>query len=281
MSSVTSNGEHRGPVGLIGLGLMGAAMAARLQDAGYEVIGWDMSEARRRGAASAAEVFDLCQRVILSLPDSDAVREVLLGGSPMCAGKIILDTTTGDPDCAIALERDMLSQGVHYLDATVSGSSAQMANGSAVFIVGGAAGPFERCADLFACLGTRAFHTGACGTGARMKLVSNLVLGLNRAALAEGLAFAFDLDLDPVQTLAILRGSMAYSRIMDTKGEKMLMQDFTPQARLSQHLKDVRLMLAATEMTLPLSEAHRALLEKAEALGCGDLDNSAIIRAYE
>ena len=112
-----------------------------------------------------------------------------------------------------------------------------------------------------------------------MKLVTNLVLGLNRAALAEGIAFAQQLDLDLAQTLGVMRRSMAYSRIMDTKGEKMITQDFTPQAKLSQHLKDVRLMLAASSLPLPLSETHRQLLEKAEALGYGEADNSAVIQA--
>ena len=112
-----------------------------------------------------------------------------------------------------------------------------------------------------------------------MKLVTNLVLGLNRAALAEGLVFAQQLDLDLTQALDVMRRSMAYSRIMDTKGEKMITQDFTPQAKLSQHLKDVRLMLAASSIPLPLSETHRQLLEKAEALGFGDADNSAVIKA--
>ncbi|MBL9130213.1 MAG: NAD(P)-dependent oxidoreductase [Verrucomicrobiaceae bacterium] len=82
-----------------------------------------------------------------------------------------------------------------------------------------------------------------------------------------------------MDTLAILRRSMAYSRIMDTKGEKMITQDFSPQAKLSQHLKDVRLMIAASSIPLPLSETHRQLLEKAESLGFGDADNSAVIEA--
>ena len=111
--------------------------------------------------------------------------------------------------------------------------------------------------------------------------VTNLVLGLNRAALAEGLAFAGALGLEGSATLDVMRHSMAYSRIMDTKGEKMVRRDFAPQAKLAQHLKDVRLMLEATDLALPLTGAHRALLEKAVALGCGELDNSAIIRAYE
>jgi 3-hydroxyisobutyrate dehydrogenase-like beta-hydroxyacid dehydrogenase len=124
-------------------------------------------------------------------------------------------------------------------------------------------------------------HVGSCGSGAKMKLLTNLVLGLNRAALAEGLVFAQQLDLDPQQSLDVLRRSMAYSRIMDTKGEKMLSEDFAPQARLAQHLKDVRLMLAASDISLPLTETHRRLLEQAVTRGFGEADNSAIIKAIQ
>ena len=117
-----------------------------------------------------------------------------------------------------------------------------------------------------------------------MKLVSNLVLGLNRAALAEGLFFGAQLGLNPRAVLKVLRESMAYSRIMDSKGEKMIKADFTPQAKLSQHLKDVRLILdagAKAGVKLPLSQTHRKLLERAEADGFGGLDNSAIICAFQ
>jgi 3-hydroxyisobutyrate dehydrogenase-like beta-hydroxyacid dehydrogenase len=115
-----------------------------------------------------------------------------------------------------------------------------------------------------------------------MKLVTNLVLGLNRAALAEGLAFAESLGLDAAASLRVLRSSAAYSRVMDTKGEKMVQGEYTPQARLSQHLKDVRLIRAAGTSAgaeLPLSAAHKALLERAVEMGLGDLDNSAVIEA--
>ena len=117
-----------------------------------------------------------------------------------------------------------------------------------------------------------------------MKLVTNLVLGLNRAALAEGLAFAEAAGVDPQAALEVLRGSAAYSRQMDTKGDTMLTGDYAPVARLSQHLKDVRLMLALADRTglsLPLSNTHRELLERAEDLGLGELDNSAIRRVWE
>lgn len=287
----TSNGKSANTTGIIGLGLMGRAMAARLRGAGFELLGWDRDAERLdefvrtglgRAAAGEDEVFRECSRIILSLPDSDVVNRVLQNGARVLqAGQIIIDTSTGDPSSAGSLGVALQEQGAYYLDATISGSSVQVADGSAVLMVGGDDTAFAACGDLFAMLGAKAFHTGPCGSGAKMKLVTNLVLGLNRAALAEGLAFARDLDLDPVRTLEIMRGSMAWSRIMDTKGAKMLTRDFTPQARLSQHLKDVRLMLSAAKTKLPLTEAHRELLERAESLGCGDLDNSAIIRAYE
>jgi 3-hydroxyisobutyrate dehydrogenase-like beta-hydroxyacid dehydrogenase len=117
-----------------------------------------------------------------------------------------------------------------------------------------------------------------------MKLVTNAVLGLNRAALAEGLAFAKALGLDLQETLSVLRETPAYSRAVDVKGAKMINQNFEPEARLSQHLKDVRLMIAAAKragMKLPLTETHENLLKKAEAGGLGELDNSAIIRIFE
>jgi 3-hydroxyisobutyrate dehydrogenase-like beta-hydroxyacid dehydrogenase len=148
-------------------------------------------------------------------------------------------------------------------------------------MVGGEARTFAACADIFTCLGGATFHTGGPGTGAKMKLVTNVVLGLNRAALAEGLALARGLGLDAAQALTIMHDGPAYSRIMDGKGQKMLTGNFAPEARLSQHLKDVRLILEhghATGLPMPLSEAHRAILESAEAAGLGALDNSAIIQ---
>src|SRR5204862_6197732 len=127
-------------------------------------------------------------------------------------------------------------------------------------------------AGLWPVLGKYVFHTGGCGSAAKMKLVSNLVLGINRAALAEGLVFAKAIGVEPAAALEVLKGSAAYSRAMDVKGRKMIDGDFSVQARLSQHLKDVRLMqCAAAEagLSLPLTDTHRDLLEQAEAAGLG------------
>jgi 3-hydroxyisobutyrate dehydrogenase-like beta-hydroxyacid dehydrogenase len=153
-----------------------------------------------------------------------------------------------------------------------------------VLLVGGARSAFDACADLFTALSERAFPLGVCGNGAKMKLVVNLVLGLHRAVLAEGRALAERLALDPATTLEVLRCGAAASRVMEAKGEKMLRRDFTPQARLAQHLKDVRLILSAgarVDARLPLTEVHRQLLTRLDEAGLGPLDNSAIRQAFD
>jgi 3-hydroxyisobutyrate dehydrogenase-like beta-hydroxyacid dehydrogenase len=180
---------------------------------------------------------------------------------------------------------DALAQmGVNYLDATVGGSSRQVRMREAILICGGREDAFARCTDLFDQFSRQAFLVGPAGSGARMKLVMNLVLGLNRAVLAEGLEFARASGIDPRTALGILKASPAYSRAMDVKGERMLNGDFTPEARLSQHLKDVRLVLssgASSGAYLPLSTVHRSLLEDVETAGYGAMDNSAIIKAFQ
>lgn len=288
-----AGGPGREQVGIVGLGLMGTAMTERLLARGFDVVGHDVDALRRedlarRGgcpAGSVAEVLVSCRRILLSLPDSEVVRDVLEQARPhLRPGHLVVDTTTGRPADALEAARLLHAHGADYLEALVSGNSSQVRAGEVLVLAGGDATALARCDDLLACFATEVVPCGDAGNASRMKLVTNLVLGLNRAVLAEGLAFAGALGLDPGRSLAVLRRSMGYSRVMDTKGDKMVAGDFVPQARLSQHLKDVRLLLEAATATgqrLPLSEAHRRLLEAAERLGLGELDNSAILRAIQ
>ena len=280
------------PVGLIGVGLLGSALAERFINSGSEVLGADSDAARSEALrqiggrfTSAAEVVRDCERIVLSLPTSAVVQEVITGiESSLHPGQIVIDTTTGAPGPAASIGEWLAERGVAYLDATVSGSSEQVRRRDAVVTAGGERAAFEASRDLFEAFARRTFHVGPCGAGSAMKLASNLVLGLNRAALAEGLAFARALGMDLETTLEVFLEGAAYSRIMEAKGPKMIHGDFTPQARLSQHLKDVRLILseaARAGASTPLSMAHKSLLESAVEAGCGDLDNSAIIRAYD
>jgi 3-hydroxyisobutyrate dehydrogenase-like beta-hydroxyacid dehydrogenase len=170
--------------------------------------------------------------------------------------------------------------GVSYQEAPVSGSSAQARDGLATVFVGGSFEAFERQSTLWPILGARVLHCGPCGNASRLKLITNLVLGLNRLALAEGLAYAEAIGVEGTVALEAMKGSMAYSRAMDAKGTKMLQRDYAPQARLSQHLKDLRLILESARkagLELPLGSLHARLLESAESAGMGDFDNSAVM----
>ena len=275
-------------VGVIGLGLMGTALTERLLDAGYDV--WVHNRTREKadpllalGAHWADNPLAICHRVLISLYTTDTVEEVLEQlANGLQPGQILIDTTTGRPDQTARLGAHLAEQGVRYLDAPISGSSQQTREGQVTTIVGGTRETFDACGDLFDCWSAKTIYAGPCGCGSKMKLVSNLVLGLNRAALAEGLVFAETLGLDLHAALEVLLGTMAYSRIMDTKGKKMVEGDFRTQARLVQHHKDISLILdAATQngQGLPLSETHARLHELAVAAGVGDEDNSAIIQA--
>lgn len=270
-------------IGLIGVGLLGSALAARFKAAGYAVLGYDIVPDRQLGATSSQQVVDACRTIVLSLPTSDVVAQVI-SEIHLTRGATIIDTTTGEPDTMAAMGAQLAKDGVEYLDATVLGSSRVVRNASATVMVGGRREVFDAAVPLFRTFANRSFYMGTYGAGARMKLVANLALGLHRAVLAEALSFASACEISPSAALEVLEAGAAYSRVMDDKGEKMLHHDFSVEARLSQHLKDVRLILglaAAKKAKTPLSEVHRHLLEGLESAGYGDVDNSAIIMAYE
>jgi len=129
-------------------------------------------------------------------------------------------------------------------------------------------------------LAERVLYMGPPGSGAKAKLAVNLVLGLNRAVLAEGLVFAERLGIGMPAALELFACTPAYSRAVDVKGRKMVSGDFGPEARLAQHRKDVGLMLALAGEAgqgLPFTEVHAAVLDRAIAAGDGELDNSAVI----
>lgn len=273
-------------VGLIGLGLVGRALAVRLAAGGFEVIGYDKNAKARdawagRKAASAAAVAQEARRIVLAVFDTADVEQVAdelrTVGKPL----LLIDCTTGDPLRVEALAARLAADRIGYVEAPLSGSSQAIAQGDAAMFVGGDA---DGCADILAAISSQRHALGPVGMGARAKLATNLVLGLNRAALAEGMAFAEQLGLPRARFLEIVSKSPAASPAAVAKGKKMSVADYTPESRIRQHLKDVGHMLALAERTtirLPLTRAHAALLEEAVASGDGDLDNAAIIRRWE
>jgi 3-hydroxyisobutyrate dehydrogenase-like beta-hydroxyacid dehydrogenase len=279
-------------VGLIGIGLLGTALAARLAKAGFHVTGYDPDPgaAERLCAlggeslSSAVEVAGCCETLVWSLPGPLQVRETAALLEPVLPpDTFILDTTTGDPRDVEAHARRFAARGVSYLDCEIGGSSRQTAAGEAIVICGGDEAAFERCRPILDAISAKVFHTGAPGTGTRMKLALNIAIGLHRAVLAEALSFAEANGVDPARALEILKAGPAYSRAMDVKGQKMISRDFTPEARLAQHLKDVRIILEtgrSKNARLPLSALHERLLEEAVERGMASWDNSAVIEIF-
>jgi 3-hydroxyisobutyrate dehydrogenase-like beta-hydroxyacid dehydrogenase len=282
--------SSREPIGVIGTGLLGSALAERLLAEGFPTIVHNRTRSKTepllaKGAIWSDSPLAECRRVIFSLFTTEQVGQVIgLMSSGLRAGQIVVDTSTSDPLQTTAMGKRLAALGVEYLEAPISGSSEQTRNHQATAMIAGNRAAFDACQDVWDCLAAKTYYLGAWGNASRMKLITNLVLGLNRVALAEGLAFAEAIGLSMDAAFEVLLNSPAYSRIMDFKGPKMVHGDFTPQARLSQHLKDVRLMLEEASRggaTLPLSAVHLRLLEQAESAGLGGLDNSAIIRVIQ
>jgi 3-hydroxyisobutyrate dehydrogenase-like beta-hydroxyacid dehydrogenase len=281
------------PVGLIGVGLLGQALAHRLRAAGFEVVGFDVDSAKSaklaelggRPAGSVADLARRCDPIVLAVFSTDQVETVvegqLLPALGEGAGKVVLCASTCDPDRIAALGWRVASRGLRLLETPVSGASGQVSRGEGVGLIGGDPQVASAVEPVLRAMFPTYFHIGKVGDGGRAKLAVNLILGLNRLAMAEGLTFAERLGLDPAAFLEVVRRSAAYSQVMDVKGAKMTRGEFTPEGRVTQHLKDVHLMLEQAERAkqrLPLLEVHADVLEACVRQGEGDLDNSAVIK---
>ena len=265
-------------IGILGLGLIGSAVAARLNAADYKIVGFDPAVPKMQGVTSVCspnEVFSRSEFVILCLPDGNYVQAVIDEVQSIIHERhLIINTTTGDANRPHA----------QMIEATIGGSSALLRDGAAPLFLGGYKTQISCAQPILDILSSRSFHLGDFGAGAKFKLIHNMAIGLNRAVAAETLCFAEALGFDLNQSLDILLQSPASSTAMAAKGQRMIEAEYQPpQARLAQHLKDVRLILAAAEETstkVPLTQLHRELLSLAELRGFGNADNAAIIEAY-
>jgi 3-hydroxyisobutyrate dehydrogenase-like beta-hydroxyacid dehydrogenase len=284
--------SDRAPIGVVGLGLMGEVFSQRLIAAGFDVLGFDidpkkgetLSTMGGRAAASMGDIAHDSSPIILAVFNTDQVEEVvektLLPALGENSGKIVLCTSTCDPDRIAALAARVAKRGLRFLEAPVSGTSDQVRRGDGVGLLGGDLSIAAEVAPVLDALFPKRFHVGAAGDGGRAKLAVNLILNLNRLALAEGLVFASRLGLDPDAFLRVAQNSAAYSQVMETKGPKMVRSDFRPEGRVRQSLKDVHLMLEQAQrkgQQLPALEVDAAVLEACVRHGEGDLDNSVII----
>ena len=275
------------PVGLIGVGLMGEVYAARLIAAGFGVIGFDVDSARTKQlvqiggrAGSATEIAQQCDPIVVAVFSTDQVEDVVERTLvPAGSGKIVICTSTCDPDRIAALGT-RVARAIRFLEAPVSGTSAQVRQGDGVGLIGGDVATAQIATPVLDALFPKRFHIGKVGDGGRAKLAINLILGLNRLALAEGLVFASRLGLDTAAFLQVARASAAASQVMSTKGPKMVDRDFAPEGRVRQTLKDAQLMMDQARklgQELPLLKVHAAVLEACVRHGESERDNSIVI----
>jgi L-threonate 2-dehydrogenase len=278
------------PVGILGLGLIGTAFSERLIGASIPVLGFDIDPARcerLRGnggmvAASARELASHSLSIVIAV-FSGAQAEVMFSDIESSPSRpAIICATTCAPDEIVRLAGRAAAAGMSFVEAPISGTSAEVKDGTATALIAGEAGIIDAVGRLLDILCPHRIHIGKIGDASRAKLAINLILQNNRAALAEGIVLAERMGLDGQAFLATARQSAAYSRVMDTKGEKMLNRDFRPQSRLAQTLKDAELILeeaARLGLRLSVTETQADLLRAAIAIEGPDSDSAAVIEA--
>jgi putative dehydrogenase len=278
------------PIGMIGLGLMGSALSARLIDAGLAVIGFDIDAARCEAlrasggepVACPSKLIAKCRTIVVALYDAAQIGKVFDGfdKSAFLSDATMICTTTCAPAEIVGVARRATDAGLRFIEAPISGASAEVREGKATALISGDARAIEAVAAVLDALCPQQIRVGNIGDAARTKLALNLILQNNRAALAEGIAFAESLGLDLTSFLATARRSAAYSHVMDVKGDKMLARDFSPQSHISQTLKDAELILGEARrlgQTLPMMTVQGALLRATIALVGGECDSAAVI----
>ena len=279
-------------VGIVGVGLMGSAFSHHLIESGFEVRGFDLDEKRmgelhERGGhpvESPAQAAEGARWMLTSLPNSDIVREVVLGKNGIAEGArkglILADATTARPQDSQQLAAELRSRGIGFLDAAVSGTSAMAWKKDLIVIAGGTAEDFEACKPLFAGFSRAAYRMGDVGAGAMTKLIINLVLFGNRLALAEGLVLGMKSGMDCESLLAVLKDGACSSKTMIDKGPKMLNGDYTPEGQVKISLKDGRLALeqgARVGAPMLVASLWTQLQQAAYQQGLADDDSVAFI----
>lgn len=282
-------------IAFIGLGNMGAPMAANLVKAGHDVVGFD-TMARPEGlalAASAAEAARGADVVITMLPNGAILRAVAAQVIPaMTAGAVLCDCSTVDVDSARAVADQAAASGLGALDAPVSGGVGGATAGTLTFMVGGTDAAFAKVQPLFAVMGQKAVHCGGAGAGQSAKICNNMILGVTMIATCEAFALADKLGLDRQKMFDVVSTSSGYSWTMNAYtpapgvGAKSPADNsYKPGFAAELMLKDLRLSqqaAASADADTPMGQLAAALYEQfVEAEGGRGMDFSAMLPRFE
>ncbi|MDP9017024.1 MAG: NAD(P)-dependent oxidoreductase [Candidatus Eremiobacteraeota bacterium] len=281
-------------IGIVGLGRMGAGMASRLFEQGWNVevlLDRDPAAANLLAeevggviAATLADVAELADAIITVVSDDRAMRAIFAtdGADTLLAnpkGKLFINCATVSPGVHVELERLCQERGAQAIEACMAGSIPQAQTGTLMLMCGGSQEAFERARPLLDVLGSNVLYVGAAGKAAQVKALVNMVMNINTAGLAEGLGLAEALGLDLELVRAVFGETGAASRVLVTDGADMQARDHEPYFSAAHAAKDsnIALQLAQdVQLDLPLARAAASQYDRMVSSGLGELDKSGI-----
>lgn len=282
-------------LGFIGLGIMGAPMAAHLLAAGHTVhlhtrsqIPVPLLQVGGLACSSAQEVAEKADIIFLMLPDTPDVEAVLFSAQGVAAGltsgKTVVDMSSISPVLTKAFASKINELGCAYMDAPVSGGEVGAKAASLTIMVGATEATFEKVLPLLQCMGKNITLVGSNGDGQTCKVANQIIVALNIAAVGEALLFASKAGADPAKVRQALMGGFAASRILEVHGERMIKRTFNPGFRIGLHQKDLGLALQGARelgLALPQTAGAAQLMQVCSANGLENLDHSGLVRALE
>ncbi|MDR3265369.1 MAG: 2-hydroxy-3-oxopropionate reductase [Synergistaceae bacterium] len=282
-------------IGFIGLGIMGKPMAKNLLKAGKSLVAFDVvksalaevTAAGATGAASPAEVTAAADIVVTMLPNSPHVREVVCGEkgvlSSVRKGQIVIDMSSIAPLVSRELCGLLEARGADMLDAPVSGGQEKAEKGTLAIMVGGKEDIFNRVRDILDVMG-KSNYVGASGAGQITKLVNQTIVGINIAAVAEGMSLAQKAGVDPEKVFNAIRGGLAGSQCLEDKAPRMFEGRYNPGFRVNLHIKDlsnVQETGRGLHLSMPLVAQVMEMMQNLAADGHETLDHGALGLFYE
>ncbi len=282
-------------IGFIGLGIMGAPMAANLIKGGHTLFTYTRSGTPRTlidaGAKECAHGADVAQRseiIITMLPDTPQVEQVLFGENGVAYGlipkKTVVDMSSISPMATKEFARRINEQGCEYLDAPVSGGEVGAKAASLTIMVGGGEAAFETIKPLFNLMGQNITLVGGNGDGQITKVANQIIVALTIEAVGEALLLASKAGADASKVRQALMGGFANSRILDVHGERMIKRNFVPGFRIELHKKDLSLALNTARqigVSLPGTAVAQELFNACAAHDGSGWDHSAMVRTLE
>lgn len=278
-------------IGFIGMGTMGQGMALNLAKAGHKVKTWNRTpfDSRALGAepaATMAEAMSGADYVMYCLGDDRAVEDVVFGPEGVLvhveSSQVVVDLSTIDPETSAKESAAFAEKGVKFLDAPVFGSKGETNAGGLWVVVGGEREVFDNAAEVLDPISETTHYMGESGSGAKMKLVGNLIVAAQLEALGESLTLAKKAGLNLSDVLGVLKVTDFKSPIFDGVGAAVVAGDYSPSFALKWMLKDANLVVAFAERLgapVPATRSTRTTIEKAIAEGWGEENASALIKA--